>query len=979
MNLSDAVRLSRAVRLFISSTFSDMQAERRVLVERVFPRVRDWCQSRGVSFTEIDLRWGITEEQSRAGRVLPICLEEIDACHPFFLGLLGGRYGTSVESFSSEVLIDYPWLGGLEQCSYTELEFIRAISNKRSEEMVALIYERDSSVDIEPEPAGSERARRLVEFKAKIRNAGLLRRQERYRSAEELGEWVLADFTSALSQLFPEQTPPSPIERERNTQKLIRRLRGRRFIGRPTLLKRLNAHVTGNGRPLLITAPPGGGKSALLATWTTLATGEFLPSLYLGQSFSDRVARLLNADPVRATKSLSSQVAKIVSCAVAASPQTSSWEGIANFICEEFSQPLPFPTSVRDAGQKRMFRFADCLATAAAKGRVVLVLDGLDQLGDEEADRAIASFPGVLPENLRVIISTSEGRTAQRLRSSGFVEVRLPQWSEPERQSYIRAFHDDYGKQLSTSLEQQLIHAPQTGLPLFLQTSLEELRVGANRKELPATISRHLGAKDVAELFEQMFARFETSYDNERAHLVRGTLSFLWAARRGLRESELRNLLGDQIEPLNARIWAPLVTALRPHLLQREGLLAVDRQSMLDAVKQRYLSSRQDRLRINGVLADYFQMRLPESRSVEELPWQLFWAARIDDLLTLLANPGFLPLAWNHDSEEILRLIGMLETGGVRLSKIFSENIATLGSNLGTAAAAASLLFALGEMNVAAVLAGTAVQLAETGGEKTMEQRFSMMLALIEHRAGNLVAAERRLAELIRRSRNEGRIADLAVQIGNRGVLLREMGRTEEAHACFLEEKILYNKGSNASGESAAVGHLAQIDFDRGHIADALKGFNDQMRRCRQTGDLQQLQSALGNAAACYAREGRLEEALSLHREEEELCRMRGDRHALQVCLGNQARLLQRFYAPDYDRAMTLLEERETLAKELGDPAAEAATLLQFSRLYYALNRSGFRDAAVEYAGNAAALAGKHGLAHLNREIEKWRETLGAK
>jgi hypothetical protein len=68
MNLSDAVRLSRAVRLFISSTFSDMQAERRVLVERVFPRVREWCQSRGVSFTEIDLRWGITEEESRAGR-----------------------------------------------------------------------------------------------------------------------------------------------------------------------------------------------------------------------------------------------------------------------------------------------------------------------------------------------------------------------------------------------------------------------------------------------------------------------------------------------------------------------------------------------------------------------------------------------------------------------------------------------------------------------------------------------------------------------------------------------------------------------------------------------------------------------------------------------------------------------------------------------------------------------------------------------
>jgi hypothetical protein len=54
--------------------------------------------------------------------------------------------------------------------------------------------------------------------------------------------------------------------------------------------------------------------------------------------------------------------------------------------------------------------------------------------------------------------------------------------------------------------------------------------------------------------------------------------------------------------------------------------------------------------------------------------------------------------------------------------------------------------------------------------------------------------------------------------------------------------------------------------------------------RCRQLGDRRQLQSALGNAAACYAAEDRLEEALTSHVEEEGICRMRGDRHALQVC-----------------------------------------------------------------------------------------------
>ena len=173
---SQNLRLARAVRLFVSSTFSDMEAERRVLVERVFPQVREWCHGRGVSFTEIDLRWGITEEQSRAGRVLPICLAEVDACHPFFLGMLGGRYGSSARSFSAEILAEHPWLSGLEERSYTELEFIRGLWNKKEEGLQAMIYERDPSVDFQPETTGSEGARRLRDLKGKVRSSGLMRR-----------------------------------------------------------------------------------------------------------------------------------------------------------------------------------------------------------------------------------------------------------------------------------------------------------------------------------------------------------------------------------------------------------------------------------------------------------------------------------------------------------------------------------------------------------------------------------------------------------------------------------------------------------------------------------------------------------------------------------------------------------------------------------------------------------------------------------
>jgi len=83
----------RVVRIFVSSTFLDMHAERNELVKRTFPALRKLCEERGVTWGEVDLRWGVTDEQKAEGHVLPICLTEIDRCRPYFVGLLGDRYG----------------------------------------------------------------------------------------------------------------------------------------------------------------------------------------------------------------------------------------------------------------------------------------------------------------------------------------------------------------------------------------------------------------------------------------------------------------------------------------------------------------------------------------------------------------------------------------------------------------------------------------------------------------------------------------------------------------------------------------------------------------------------------------------------------------------------------------------------------------------------------------------------------------------
>lgn len=85
-------------RVFVSSTFSDLKAERNALQARVFPRLRELCAQHGARFQPIDLRWGVSEEASLDQQAMNICLGEVKRCQqisprPNFIVLLGDRYG----------------------------------------------------------------------------------------------------------------------------------------------------------------------------------------------------------------------------------------------------------------------------------------------------------------------------------------------------------------------------------------------------------------------------------------------------------------------------------------------------------------------------------------------------------------------------------------------------------------------------------------------------------------------------------------------------------------------------------------------------------------------------------------------------------------------------------------------------------------------------------------------------------------------
>src|SRR5690349_5763011 len=72
----------REIRVFVSSTFRDMHQEREELVKQIFPQLCRLSESRGVTWGEVDLRWGVPDEAKAEGQVLPCAWPKSSAAVP---------------------------------------------------------------------------------------------------------------------------------------------------------------------------------------------------------------------------------------------------------------------------------------------------------------------------------------------------------------------------------------------------------------------------------------------------------------------------------------------------------------------------------------------------------------------------------------------------------------------------------------------------------------------------------------------------------------------------------------------------------------------------------------------------------------------------------------------------------------------------------------------------------------------------------
>lgn len=599
---------NRAVRVFISSTFIDMQAERDELVRRTFPALRAQFRARGVELTEIDLRWGVTQEEVEDRGALPICLAEIDRCRPYFIGLLGERYGSLLndDKVSPDLRDAFPVLAEGGGRSLTEIEILHGVLRDPASADRAYFFERDptwldqlSAEERRRYVTDTDEARtKLVDLKVRIRASGAT--VTPYRRPEDIGAAVQSTLGVALVARFPEEDAPNAFTQALRLHAAFARERRGLHIGAAPHLAALDRWAAqAHAKPMLITGASGGGKSTLVANWVhrhrAIAPQDIVFEHYLGASPD-------SADPIQLIRRL--------------------WEQLNRATRDVIE--LPRDRSALIGGlPERLARASSSLGRSGAD--VLIALDGLDKLSSRHDLDWVPSF---LPPGVKLIASSLPGDAFRAAEAHGWEILRINPLTERDQHEFIAASLAAWGRKLSAERTARLLGHPLSGNPLFLKTTLDELRSSSVEARLDETLSLYLGARNLSDVFSMLLERLE---DDCGASLVQGVTCAIWASRAGLEEADIVSVAG--CTPL---AWASLRNGLCDALRDQDGRLTFSHDFLRQAVVDRYLHTWEDQQMEHVRLADYFDGEDWTLRRAEELPHQLLMAkawSRLESLL----------------------------------------------------------------------------------------------------------------------------------------------------------------------------------------------------------------------------------------------------------------------------------------------------------------------------------------------------------
>ena len=655
--MDKALERSREIRVFLSSTFKDMEAEREYLLGRIFPEIRKACAERGVSFSEIDLRWGVTEEDSKNGKTVEICLEEIDRSReypPFFVGFLGERYGWVPKR---EDLEDYwksrqdsPYRKRIEQAleegiSVTELEMVYGILEReterdhslvllRSPEFTAKLFE-ESGAKTPKKDYDDDGGGKLAALKDRLRKSGLVGR-DGYRSLEEFGQAVKDFLLQGLEASFPETEKENLEEQSDQAHRLYARSRREGYVPLEAFRERVWERITRDGASavLQVVGESGLGKSALVADLET-----WIPERSQGDSWV--FAHYIGADGDRSL---------------------SGWRDrlFRRLVREGFLEAETIPA--QETARWEFLPLALFQAQKVCGRRMILLLDAVDQVSLAEELNHLKPLQGLKEVHL-ILTGTPE-------RPLGWGEtLALTPLDVDQRKAAIETFLEKYRKKVDGALLKRLVKPPSCAVPLYLRLLLEELRLHASHENLNLVTEELLKEEESGGLFLKMLAGIDRDVREEGiTDLGSRGARLMAASRRGLRRRDLAVLLDrdPSRSRLPDRLLSPVLARLEPFCLNDNGRLYI-----MHALLRSRLLEGEGSARIRKELIDYsFE---DEKESLAERLYQYNALKDETGLREIMGDIDRVTILWEYDPKLLETVLIDWDAGKDKVSPLLGD------------------------------------------------------------------------------------------------------------------------------------------------------------------------------------------------------------------------------------------------------------------------------------------------------------------
>jgi WD40 repeat protein len=606
---------TQTLRIFVSSTFEDLQAERNALQERVFPQLAAVCRERGQRFQAVDLRWGIREEAAHDHKTMEICFAEVERCKqtglkPNLIVLLGERYGwrplpSRISLSEFEALLGCMQPSEQESLVYGEGRegWYRMDENAIPPEYV-LLPRTGQYLDSAVWRAVETRLHEILESAAHAAKlptdsiqkyttsashqeilAGIgenARDRDHvfvfYRASRHLRDQAVQTLIAEmrLSLPFGQVVEFASNDIDGFCRRVFDSLRnsigwgGGRYISSfETLRMERWAHdIFGRDRSRFFR----GREATIRAIEEYLRDGDNRPLVLHGPSGSGKSSILAQV----------SERHPGIRRFIGVTAESSSGTGLVKSVYDEINERYG-----KGGGSDPITSLRYCLTLATAEKPLHLYVDALDQLPADDPT-SVKWLPTILPPHCKIVFSTT--RVPVPLEDARL--LHLNPFSVEEAEELLRTWLEDANRTLTLAQKRNILAKFKlTGLPLYLKLAFEEARLWTSFD--PPERCR-LGT-NLPGMLDVLFARLAHASHHGRV-LVRQTMAYLTVCRFGLTEDEILDVLAadeavwkDFQEskkhafsgPLEANsatqrrqlppiIWSRLFFDLEPYLTERQ-------------------------------------------------------------------------------------------------------------------------------------------------------------------------------------------------------------------------------------------------------------------------------------------------------------------------------------------------------------------------------------------------------------------------